>query len=67
MEFFLELYDPSGTAGMPKYYGDDTKTRITILDDDFPGTLCFEETQLTCHKRMDKIEVKILRVDGSDG
>ena len=67
MEFFVELYDPTGTMGMPKFYGDDTKTKITILDEDFPGTLCFEETQLEVNRALDKIEIKILRLDGSDG
>ena len=40
--FFVELYDP-GENGMPRYKGDDTKCKITILDEDFPGQLCFEE------------------------
>lgn len=67
MEFFVELYDPSGTAGMPKFYGDDTQTRVTILDEDFPGNICFEETQHSINKRHDHIEIKILRTEGSDG
>jgi len=67
MEFFVELYDPSGTAGMPKFYGDDTQTRVTILDEDFPGNICFEDTQHSINKRHDQIEIKILRTDGSDG
>ena len=50
MDFYVELYDPSGTMGMPKLYGDDTKTKVTVLDEDFPGTLCFEETQLSVNK-----------------
>lgn len=67
MEFFVELYDPSGTVGMPKFYGDDTQTKVTILDEDFPGTICFEDTQLTVSKSEAKLEIKILRLDGSDG
>ena len=42
MEFFVELYDPTGTMGMPKFYGDDTKTKIIILDEDFTESLRFE-------------------------
>jgi hypothetical protein len=54
MEFFVELYDVlAGTKGMPKLYGDDTKTKITILDEDFPGTLCFEETQMEVNRALD--------------
>jgi len=52
---------------MPKFYGDDTRTKVTILDEDFPGTICFEETQLTVHKSLEQLEIKILRLEGSDG
>lgn len=52
---------------MPRYYGDDTKTRITILDEDFPGTLCFHETQISVSKNQERVELKILRLEGSDG
>lgn len=52
---------------MPKFSGDDTKTRVTILDEDFPGTLCFEETQITVNKNDESIDLKILRLEGSDG
>ena len=41
MDFFVELYDPDGPQGMPQLHGDDTRCKITILDEDFPGTLCF--------------------------
>jgi hypothetical protein len=45
LEFDIELYDPTSPDGkMPKYFGDDTTTKVTILDEDFPGTLKFEET-----------------------
>jgi len=67
MEFFVELYDPSGTVGMPKLYGDDTKTKVTILDEDFPGTICFKETQYTVSKGEGELAITLLRVDGADG
>jgi hypothetical protein len=45
LDFHVELYDPSSPDGkMSRLYGDDTITKITILDEDFPGTLKFEET-----------------------
>lgn len=47
--------------------GDDTKTTITILDEDFPGTLAFEETEVTVTRDKEKIDVKLLRQEGSDG
>lgn len=47
--------------------GDDTQTKITIVDEDRPGTICFEETQYSIKNTEDKIQIKLLRVDGSDG
>jgi len=53
---------------MARLWGSDTQTKITILDEDFPGTLKFEETQLStpAHGKA-FIELKILRENGSDG
>lgn len=45
----------------------DTKTKITILDEDFPGTIGFEETSLSVSKSKEFIELEIKRSDGSDG
>lgn len=67
MEFFVELYEPSSTTEPPRLAGDDTTTRITILDEDQPGTICFEETQLDVSRNAEEIEIKICRVDGADG
>lgn len=68
LDFYVELYDPTADDGkMQKFKGDDTKTRVTILDEDFPGTLCFEETQMTVHKSQQSLEMKVLRVEGADG
>jgi len=49
LEFNVELYDPTKDkmATMPGY---DTKTKVTILDEDFPGTLGFEETSIVVSK-----------------
>jgi len=61
------LYEPSSTAAPPKLPGDDTITRITILDEDQPGTLCFEETQLDVSRSADELVIKVCRIDGADG
>jgi len=37
------------------------------LDEDFPGTLCFEDTQISVSKNQEKIELKVIRQEGSDG
>jgi len=66
-EFFVELYEPSTTTEPPKLPGDDTVTKVTILDNDNPGTLCFEETQLDVSKDAEEIEVTVCRADGADG
>ena len=39
-DFYVELYD-ARTGN--RLIGEDTRTRVTILDDDKPGTLVFEE------------------------
>jgi hypothetical protein len=54
---------------MPKFFGDDTTTKVTILDEDFPGTLRFEETQITVAGGGLKefIHLKVQRINGSDG
>lgn len=38
LDFFVELYDPNTMQRLP---GDDTRTKVTILDEDFPGTIGF--------------------------
>ena len=50
MDFTVELYDPMDNKGMNRFPGDDTVTKVTILDEDFPGQLSFDETQVTVSK-----------------
>ena len=45
-DFYVELYDK--TTGN-RLIGEDTRTRVTILDDDKPGMLVFEEKQQIRH------------------
>lgn len=47
--------------------GDDTSCKVTILDEDFPGTLGFEETEIRVQKSQAKVDITIIRSDGSDG
>jgi len=37
-DFFVELFDPNNSTRLP---GDDTRCKVTILDEDFPGQLGF--------------------------
>lgn len=41
LEFWVELYDPLKTEqGVDdRLVGDDTRCKVTILDEDFPGTI----------------------------
>jgi hypothetical protein len=47
MVFNVELYDPQTQK---RFVGDDTLTKVTILDEDFPGILSFEETNMSVSK-----------------
>ena len=64
LDFFVELYDPDTKQ---KLIGDDTSCKVTILDEDFPGTLGFEETEIRVQKSQAKVDITIIRSDGSDG
>jgi len=41
-DFFVQLLDANTNADL---VGKDTRTRVTIIDDDKPGQICFEETK----------------------
>ena len=47
-DFFVELYDPDNNQKLP---GDDTETKITVIDDDQPGIIGFEKRQVTVHPK----------------
>jgi len=66
LEFYVELYDPT-QEGNPRLPGDDTRCKVTILDEDFPGTLGFEVTSAACNHRQKKVDVRIVRSEGADG
>jgi hypothetical protein len=42
-------------------------TTITVLDEDFPGNLGFENTEITATRNQGKIEIKLMRTEGTDG
>jgi solute carrier family 8 (sodium/calcium exchanger) len=47
LDFYIELYDPETNQRLK---GDDVFCKVTILDEDFPGTLSFEKTEITVQK-----------------
>ena len=51
-----------------KLSGQDTKTVVTIIDDDQPGFIAFKETKKIRHLATEpKCQVKIVRTKGTDG
>ena len=53
---------------MEELQGQDTRTRVTIIDDDKPGQIAFEESKTIKAIASDKIaEIVIIRKNGSDG
>ena len=64
-DFFVELYDAETEQ---RLHGEDTRTRITILDDDKPGMIVFKEKKVLKHPANDAVcVVNISRINGSDG
>ena len=62
--FYVELYDPKTEEKLP---GEDTKTTITIIDDDKPGNLSFPKRIVPALITEDKVEIDVIRKDGNDG
>jgi len=51
-----------------EFKGGDTKTIVTIIDDDKPGSIAFEDTKpIKAIASEGKAEIKIIRKNGSDG
>ena len=64
-DFYIQLYDP---FSLKELSGKDTKTRVTIIDDDKPGQICFKDTKgIKAHPDKEMCEIAILRKNGSDG
>lgn len=64
MDFLVELYDKETGKRLS---GDDTQTRITILDEDSPGVIGFEVTNLSVSKNAETLDITLKRTKGSDG
>lgn len=64
-DFYVQLYKP-GTDNF-ELEGADTRTRVTIIDDDKPGQVCFEEKSIKALATEQFCMVKLIRKNGSDG
>ena len=60
-DFYIELYDLESKERLP---GEDTKTTVTILDDDKPGIFGFEKRATKVRSKDEKIRLKVMRLDG---
>jgi hypothetical protein len=49
LDFSVEIFDPTSKT-KERLYGDDTKAKVTILDEDFPGKLGFDNTEISVSK-----------------
>lgn len=65
MDFFVQLYDANTHAELT---GQDTKTRVTIIDDDKPGQIAFEDSKgLKVSPHAEFVDIVVIRKNGSDG
>lgn len=65
MDFYVHLFDPTTNEELG---GQDCKTRVTIIDDDKPGQICFDNTKgIKVSPTEEFCEIKIIRKNGSDG
>ena len=64
-DFFVQLYQPGTLDALE---GADTRTRVTIIDDDKPGQIAFEENETIKASAAEGVaEIVIVRKNGSDG
>lgn len=69
-DFFVQLYDAAMPEDKVELVGKDTRTRVTIIDDDKPGQISFAETKgikVLAEERNHHCEILLLRKNGSDG
>ena len=65
--FFIELYDPNQGQTGKRLPGQDTRTVVTIIDDDKPGHLSFARKLVPVLVDKKEVEIFIDRKDGNDG
>lgn len=65
-DFFIYLY-AIDDDDKKQLAGDNTKTKVTILDDDKPGILGFKESIVRVKKSQKKAQIIVERLEGTDG
>ncbi|CAF1313946.1 unnamed protein product, partial [Rotaria sordida] len=64
--FLVKLSLPKGEEAHTKL-GSKTVAIVTIINDDEPGLIEFEETIILCKKSVERAEITVIRVNGADG
>jgi hypothetical protein len=70
LDFYVELFDPNNIDDKQvpvRLPGDDTRCKVTILDEDFPGVIGFEATDVRVNKNAEVAKIKVTRTEGCDG
>jgi hypothetical protein len=65
-DFFIEIYDAEDPQKRKKW-GDNTRCKVTILDDDKPGIIGFASREIVSRRKDRVAQVEIVRTDGADG
>lgn len=64
-DFYVQLYSVHDDKPLPNK---DVRTRVTIIDDDKPGQICFQEPKIVTVLATDEVaQVVIDRKNGADG
>jgi len=63
-DFYVELYDLNSNQRLT---GRDTEARVTILDDDKPGTLAFDNPRIRHAVTSTDCVIKVKRIHDADG
>lgn len=63
-EFFVELVD---CKNKQRIDGDDTRCKVTIIDNDNPGVIGFKERDMVVRAKDGLLSIDIVREDGSSG
>merc|ERR1711957_197867 len=68
-EFYVELYEPASANGGKCVLGPNSRTQVSVIDDDDPGMVAFEKEAVTAEEHADDfvLRVRVLRNYGSKG
>jgi hypothetical protein len=65
-DFFVELYDIND-ENRARLTGSDTRTKVTIIDDEQPGYIGFDENSVQIKREGNSASINLVRKKGADG